>query len=241
MNLPSNLLTIYGRNAVLEALENRDLKIFSLHLATSNKSSEKLDKIINLAKKRDIEIKYHSREKLSFISKNKKQDQGVALDIILDNFISLDDLLKKESFKILALDNIENPQNLGLIIRSATAGDIDAIILQERGSASLVSPLTVKASVGTIFKMPIVKVKSLYKSLERLSKEGAKIVSLDLKAKSSLKELKKPKRVVYILGNESKGVSKEINSLAHIKVKIPMNRGVESLNVAITAALISFC
>lgn len=239
--LPNNLLTIYGRNAVLEALENSELKIYALHLSKSNKPSDKLDKMLKLAKKRKIEVKRHTKEQLSRISKNSKQDQGVALDIILNNFISIDDLKAKTTFRVLALDGIENPQNLGMIIRSATAGNIDALIIPKKGTASLVSPLVIKASVGTIFKMPILQNNSLYQTVKELAINGAKIVTLDLKAKENLKQFKEPQKTIFVLGNESRGVSKEISEIANLKVKIPMNREVESLNVAITASLIALC
>jgi len=240
MALPSNLLTIYGRNATLEALKESELKVYALHLSTSNKPSSKLDEMVKIAKKREIDIKYHPKDKLSFISKNKKQDQGVALDIILDNLKDNSYLKELNSFRVLALDGIENPQNLGMIIRSATAGNIDAIIIPKKGSASVVSPLTIKASVGTLFKMSIIQTNSLVKTLKELSNENTELISLDLKAKDNLFNLNIPKKAIFILGNESKGVSKEINELANTKVKIEMNRGVESLNVAITASLISF-
>jgi len=239
--LPNNLLTIYGRNAVLEALENSELKIYALHLSKSNKPSDKLDKMLKLAKKRKIEVKRHTKEQLSRISKNSKQDQGVALDIILNNFISINDLKAKTTFRVLALDGIENPQNLGMIIRSATAGNIDALIIPKKGTASLVSPLVIKASVGTIFKMPILQNNSLYQTVKELAINGAKIVTLDLKAKENLKQFKEPQKTIFVLGNESRGVSKEISEIANLKVKIPMNREVESLNVAITASLIALC
>jgi 23S rRNA (guanosine2251-2'-O)-methyltransferase len=238
--LPKNLLTIYGRNAVLEALENKSLKVYALHLSKSNKSSPKLDKIISLAKNRGVDIKYHPKDKLSFISKNKKQDQGVALDLILNNLVDISYLNSFDSFRILALDSIENPQNLGMIIRSATAGNIDAIITSTKNSAKISSPLTIKASVGTIFKMPIIQTNSLYNTLKDMHSSGASLISLDLKSTNDLFELKIPKKSIFILGNESRGVSKEINSLATKRVKIKMNRGVESLNVAITASIISF-
>jgi len=237
--VPKNLLTIYGRNAVLEALENSELKIYALHLSTSNRASLKIDKIISLAKKRDILIKYHSKDKLSYISKNKKQDQGVALDIIFDGLKSINYLKELTEFRVLALDGITNPQNLGMIIRSAAAGNIDAILLQKKRNASLVSPLTIKASVGTIFKLPIIEVASLYKALKEL-KNSCDIITLDSNAKEDLKNIKLSNKNIFVLGNETNGVSKEITSIASKNVKIKMNRGVESLNVAVTAALISF-
>ncbi|NPA28261.1 MAG: RNA methyltransferase [Epsilonproteobacteria bacterium] len=239
--LPKNLLTIYGRNPVLEALENRNLKIYALHLSRSNKPSPKLDKMISLAQKRGVEVKYHSKDELSFISKNKKQDQGVALDIILDNLVDLDFLLQKDSFKALGVDGVTNPQNLGMIIRSATAGDIDAIIIPKSKNAPLISPLTIKASAGTLFKMPIIYIDSLYKVLKILKENNSNIIVLDLDAKEDFKEFKRGKKDIFILGNESSGVSKEIKELANKSIKIKMNRGVESLNVAVTAALISLC
>lgn len=235
--LPKNLLTIYGRNALFEALSQPTLNIFALHLSKSNRSSQKLDLIIQLAKKRNIEIKYHTKEQLSYISKNRKQDQGVALDIILENFATAQEFTKLKSFRLLALDGIENPQNMGMIIRSAAAGKIDALIIQKRGSASLVSPLTIKASVGTLFKMPIIYTDSLKKTLQKFD---AQIVTLDLSAKESLFEHQLEPRSIFILGNETRGISKEIAALATKKVIVPMNRGVESLNVAATATLISF-
>jgi 23S rRNA (guanosine2251-2'-O)-methyltransferase len=238
--LPKNIVTIYGRNAVLEALKEKELKVYALHLSKSNKSSDKLNLIIQSAKKRDIEIKYHTKERLSFISKNKKQDQGVALDIILDNLKDISYLKELESFRVLALDSIENPQNLGMIIRSAAAGNIDAVIVSKKGSASIVSPLTIKASVGTLFKIPIIQTNSMVKSLKELALDNVELISLELEAKSSLFNLKCGKKSIFILGNESRGVSKEISQISTKSVKIEMNRGVESLNVAITASLISF-
>jgi 23S rRNA (guanosine2251-2'-O)-methyltransferase len=239
MTLPKNLLTIYGRNAVLEALENKELSIYSLHLSKSNKKSDKLSKIISLAKNRDIEIKYHDKDKLSRISKNKKQDQGVALDIILNNLVTVDYLNNKD-YRVLALDGITNPQNLGMIIRSATAGNIDAIILQKKSTASLISPLTIKASVGTLFKLPIIYTDSLYKTLKELKEKNAIIYTLDLNTTNDIYKEKFPKKTIFVLGNETNGVSKEINSLSNKKIKIFMNRGVESLNVAVTGALLAF-
>ncbi len=239
--IPKNLLTIYGRNPVLEALQNKELQIYALHLSKSNKKSDKIDLMLKLAKSRRIEVKYHDKEKLSRISKNKKQDQGVALDIILQNFTDLNELKSKSNYKVLALDGIENPQNLGMIIRSAAAGDIDALIIPKKGTASVTSPLVIKASAGTLFKMPVIQSENLYNTLKELAINGAKLIVLDSNSNNELKNLKKFEKSVFILGNESRGVSKEIAQIAEVKAKIAMNREVESLNVAVTASIIALC
>ncbi len=240
MALPKNLLTIYGRNAVLEALEEQDLKVYALHLSKSNKFSPKLHAIIKAAKQRGVEIKYHDRQSLSYISKNRKQDQGVALDIILENFKESSDFTSYKRYRILAIDGVTNPQNLGMIIRSCAAGKIDAIIISKRGTASLVSPLTIKASVGALFKIPIIYTNALKESLNEFKLHGAEIINLSLEAKESLFDYIIPQRAIFILGNETEGVSEEIAQIATTALKIPMNRGVESLNVAVTAGIISF-
>lgn len=236
------MLTVYGRKPVLEALQDKATNIHRLHLAESNKSAEILDDIIKLAKSKGAEILYHDRQALSRISKNSSQDQGVAADLICKGFQTYDNFLSKNSgkkFTLLALDGITNPQNLGMIIRSACAGNIDGILLPQQGNAQI-DPLVIKASAGTVFRAPILKCSSLVKALTEFKSEKAIICSLSSHAKLQLKEFNPQASCIYVLGNETEGVSKEVAQLCNEQVSIPMNNGVESLNVAVTAALIAF-
>ncbi|MEA3373465.1 MAG: 23S rRNA (guanosine(2251)-2'-O)-methyltransferase RlmB [Campylobacterota bacterium] len=236
-----SLITVYGRNVVLEVLQDETVPIHKLHMAKSNKHEGVIETILELARKRGIEIKEHSKEQLSRISRNAKQDQGVAADIIAPNYKNANDYIETlpESFRLLALDGIHNPQNLGMIIRSAAAGNIDAILLPKKNSAKL-SPLVIKASAGTLFKIDILYCETLDEVLEDFAKSGSSIYGLSSHAKESLQELTPAKRTIFVLGNESEGVSREVEAICNRSVSIPMNRGVESLNVAVTAALISF-
>jgi 23S rRNA (guanosine2251-2'-O)-methyltransferase len=235
------MLTIYGRNAVMEALEDSSLTIYKLHLSTSNKSTPQLTKMVTVAKKRDIDIAYHNKKALSYISKNAKQDQGVALDIIMPNSITEDEFIEsnREFYRVVVLDGIHNPQNLGMIIRSCSAGNIDAIILPTKNSAQI-SPLVVKASVGTLFRLPIIKTQHLIKTLKRFQNIGAKLYTLSSYAKRSYRDEVYSNKTLFILGNESDGVTKEVENISDTSISIPMNRGVESLNVAVTASLLAF-
>jgi len=230
------VITLYGRNVVVEMLQDRSIEIHKLHMATSNKPDGAIKKILLLAKERGISITNHDKNALSRISKNAKQDQGVAIDIISRSYQSADLLKDLKKFRLIALDGIHNPQNLGMIIRSCAAGNIDGIILPKKNSAKI-SPLVVKASAGTLFKLPIYFCNALEDILPKLD---ADIYALSLDAKESIYELQTAKKTIFVLGNESDGVSQEVNSLCNKKVIIPMNRGVESLNVAVTAALIAF-
>jgi len=234
------VLTIYGRNAVMEALEDEAVTIHKLHFSKSNKDAQVLETMKAIANKRGIEVKYHDKQSLSRISKNAKQDQGVALDIVLEHFGDEQGFkASHKSYRIIALDGITNPQNLGMIIRSCAAGNVDAILLPSKGAAQI-SPLVIKASVGTIFKMPIIKTSNLKETLVSFKEEGADVYTLSSHAALSHKEQDYSDKTIFVLGNESEGVSKAVESVCNASIAIPMQRGVESLNVAVTASLLAF-
>ncbi|HEY7884343.1 MAG TPA: RNA methyltransferase [Cellvibrionaceae bacterium] len=239
----NRLLTVYGRKPVLEALQQPGVEPYRLHLAESNKSAPIIDDIRTLAQKRGAEICYHNRQALSRISKNAKQDQGVAVDLVCSGLQTLDSFLQNNRHKpytLLALDGITNPQNLGMIIRSATAGNIDGIILPSKGSASI-DPLVIKASAGTVFRATLLRTEqAMAKSLQHCRDQGADICGLSSHAARTLKQFSTQGACVFVLGNETDGISKEVENICNLWVKIPMNNGVESLNVAVTAALIAF-
>ena len=238
------LLTIYGRKPVLEALNDSSLTCFRLHLAESNKPIAIIQEMENIAQQKQIDIVYHSRQALSRISKNGKQDQGVCLDIHCPYHQNYRDFLEQHKtnntcLRLLALDRITNPQNLGMILRSACAGKVDGILLSEKGCAKL-DALVIKASAGTIFKAPLLKCDDLYSALEELQANNMQVIGLSGHAANSLKSFNEPNKVVYILGNETEGMSKAIERLCDKTVSIPMSNNVESLNVAATASLLAF-
>lgn len=231
------IITLYGRNVVMEVLQEKGIEIHKVHMANSNKPEGVIETILKLAKDRNIEIAYHDKAALSRISKNAKQDQGVAIDIIASSYQNANEIKNLKNFKLLALDGIQNPQNLGMIIRSCAAGYVDGIILPKKNSAKI-SPLVIKASAGTLFRVPIYYCDTLDTILRELS--DTKIYLLSSHAKQSIYDVQKSDKSIFVLGNESDGVSKEIEKLCNDSITIPMNRGVESLNVAVTASLIAF-
>ena len=109
------LLTVFGRKAVLEALQETSIPAYRLHLASSNRSDATMKKIISLAEAREIEIQHHSRKELSRISRNQRQDQGVALDLQCPNYGDYQSLINEapKNLCLIALDRITNPQKQG--------------------------------------------------------------------------------------------------------------------------------
>lgn len=237
------LLTVYGRKPVLEILQDTSIPVYKLHLASSNKTAGIINDIIKIANDRKIAIDYHSRQELSRISKNSKQDQGVCVDIECPLHQSANTLLSTinplKTLRLLAVDNITNPQNLGMIIRSACAGGMDGILMSKQGNAKLDS-LVIKASAGTLFKFSIFFCQSLENTLKQFKDQGVDIIGLSGNSELTLKNYNESNDVIYILGNESTGVSKPVLKTCSKVVSIPMSNGVESLNVAVTASLLAF-
>ena len=237
-----SLLTIYGRKPVLEALRSPQLTVYRLHLADSNRMEGSLKEIVQQASQRNVEVVYHSRKELARISRNGKQDQGVAADLQCHNYRHYQQFLEtssKRSFRVIALDGITNPQNLGMIIRSVCASGCDGLLLPEKGCANL-SPLVIKASAGTLFQCPVLRCQSLPKALQDFRAQGAQVCTLSSHSQETLNSFQPTGATVYVLGNETEGVSSEVTQCSDVQLRIPMHNGVESLNVAVTAALVAF-
>ncbi len=237
------MITVYGRKPVLETLLDPDLECHAVHLAESNHSSSIIKDIERHARTRSITVKWHNRAALARISKNGKQDQGAAVDVVCPAFSDLETYLARlpdlPPQRLLALDGITNPQNLGMILRSAAAGPIDGVIWSARGNAAL-GPLVIKASAGTLYRSPVVRCEELVAALGACRERGMEICTLAASASTNLFQHRPASHCIYVLGNETTGVSAEVEAMADTRLSIPMSRSVESLNVAITAGLIIY-
>lgn len=237
------LLTLYGRKPVLEALQDTRIAVHRLHLADSNRRDGIVATLLALAEQRGIEVQYHSRAELARISRNQRQDQGVAVDLQCPNYCDYRELIephaRASAFRIIALDGITNPQNLGMIIRSVCASPLTGLLLPDKGCAPL-SPLVIKASAGTLLRCAIFRCAALADALSDLAGSGADICALAADGGELLGAYRPAGAVVYVLGNETQGLSPAVARLATRRLRIPMAHGVESLNVAVVAALIGF-
>lgn len=239
----SRMLTVYGRKPALEVLRDPALQCHALHLADNNREGGIIADLRRQAEQRGVPVRLHSRAELARLSRNGKQDQGVAVDVACPAFRTLEDILptlrRDQGQRLLALDGISNPANLGMLVRSATAGGIDAIIWSRRGNAAL-GPLVIKASAGTLYRAPLVICADLPAALQACTSAGAAICVLAADGSQSLFDYRPGGSCVFVLGNETEGVSPAVRALADTSLSIPMANGVESLNVAVTASLIAY-
>ena len=238
-----NLITIYGRNICHEVLCDESLNIYRLHLADTNKYSKSLKQLILLANSRKISIRWHSRPQLARISRNGKQDQGVACDIQCPGYGHYTEIIDSiplgQTTKLIALDGITNPINLGMIIRSVTASGAFGILIPSKRN-SVISPLAVKASAGTAFKCNILRCEELAEALTDFKERGFEVAILDSNAPTTIYDFSPSSPIIHILGNETHGISSAVRQVANHALRIPLNRGVESLNVAAVAAILVF-
>lgn len=234
------LLTLFGRNPVREALLAPEVDPVTLHLASSNRPSRELDDLVALAESRSAEIRQHTREALSRISKNRKQDQGVAIDVRASTYQRAEAITREMGLDgLIAVDGITNPQNLGMIIRAVGASPRAGLILARSGNAR-VDGLVIKASAGTLFRTPIYHCDQLPPVLATLKGQGFSVYGLDGEGRVTLDEVSSTEPRVFVLGNETSGLSPAVREHCDGLVAIPMRRGIESLNVAVAAGIVAF-
>ena len=180
-------------------------------------------------------------EEVSRFSKNPKQDQGVAADICtpqMDDAIRFLEANKAQKLNLIALDGVTTPANVGMIIRTCTALGIDGIILPRKGCAKLNS-LVIKASAGVVFKSVILKTERLTPVLRKAKELGFAIYSLSGEQGTAIYKTEFSDKAIFVMGNETLGVSAATEQLTTQHFAILMTNGVESLNVACAATVVA--
>jgi len=194
-----------------------------------------------LAVERGISIERCSPKEVSRISRNGRQDQGVALDVVAERMMALEDWLANPpaAGHLLLLDGVTTPANVGMILRSVVAADLAGVILPRRGSPK-VDPMVIKASAGTAFRAPILRTPDSTTAAESLMRAGIPIVGMRMESAIDLYSFEAPARAAWVLGNEATGVSQGVHDRVTSWVRIPMPGPAESLNVAVAGSILAF-
>lgn len=231
-------MTVFGRKPVLEALADRRLDVDKVILA-DNAHGGAAREIIDAAKARSVRVERASAHRVKVLAGNGKQDQGVLADVVAPRMRRLSDALASRPARVLVLDGITTPANVGMILRTATAAGIEGIVVPRRGVASI-DPLVVKASAGVAFHAPILRCYTAEEACHALREAGYPLYALAGGTRHSLFDAELPRRAAYVLGGETAGVSEEVRRQVTGLLSIPMAGGVESLNVASAAAVLCF-
>jgi 23S rRNA (guanosine2251-2'-O)-methyltransferase len=234
-------IIIFGRNAVYEYLQNKGALNKVLLLKTIHRD-EKIQRILENCQEQRVPYHFVPQEKLKSIA-GSQNHQGLVAYGAPFRYPEPEDFLEsldiKSNPKLLLLDEIQDPHNLGAIIRSAVAAAAQGIIISKHRSTS-VTAAVVKASAGLVQHIPVVRVTNLTQFIHSLKNLGFWVYGTSLNAEKDWNQVHYDLPVALILGNEGKGLSKAIAKHCDVLVKIPMPGPAESLNVSVSAALMLF-
>ena len=231
---------IEGRNAVLEAL--RAGKPIDKLYVLDGCPDGPVRNIIREAKKGDTIINYVKKERLDQLSETGHH-QGVIAMAASYEYATVEDILEKAREKgeapfIFVLDNIEDPHNLGAMIRTANLAGAHGVIIPKRRAVGL-TPTVARTSAGAINYTPVAKVTNLKQTMEQLKKEGMWFVCADMDGTPYYQmDLKGPMGLV--IGNEGEGVSRLIKETCDFVASIPMKGDIDSLNASVAAGVLAF-
>lgn len=232
---------IIGKNPVIEAL--RSGRSINKIWITDKGQHSWVKMIQSLAKEHGVVVQSVDRRKLDQVA-GTPQHQGIAATIAAYDYIELDDLLAQLKIAdkppfILLLDEIEDPHNLGSIIRSADCSGVDGVIIPKRRAVGLTSTVA-KTSAGAIEYVPVSRVSNLAQTIDRLKEEGFWITGTDASGDLTMSEPDYRGPTAIVIGSEGKGMGRLIREKCDYIVRIPMVGHVNSLNASVAAALVMF-
>lgn len=232
---------VEGRNAVLELLDSdRDInKIF----VQSGERHGSINKIIAIAKENKVVVTEVEKSKLDFMSKTKNH-QGVIAVVPPFNYCEVEDILeyaksKNEDVFILILDGIEDPHNLGSIIRTAETAGVHGIIIPKRRTVTVNSTVA-KVSAGAVEHMKIARVNNITDTIRKLKENGLWIIGTDGSATTLYYNQDLKGDIAIVIGSEGFGMSRLVKENTDMLVKIPMKGKVTSLNASISAGIVMY-
>ena len=223
---------IFGKNAVLEALTSGKREINKILISKNIHSDIKINKIKELSKEKGIIFQFVAKEK--FQQYAEYNHQGVIAQISPIKYLELEEFLlqPKENSSLVILDGVEDPHNLGAIIRTSVCAGVSGIIIPSRRNVQ-VNSVVEKTSAGAINHIPIIKVNSLVNAVQKLKNSDWWIIATDASAKDNYFDVNYcDMNFAIIMGAEHAGVSKSLLKISDFVVKIPMSNNFNSLNVS---------
>lgn len=231
---------IYGRNACLEALNTG--KVEELYIQKGNLKGS-IEKVIGRAKNKNVIIKTVDKKTLDNMAKGEVH-QGVIASISSFEYSSVEDIIneaknREEDPFIVILDEIEDPHNLGAIIRSCETAGVHGVIIPKRRSASINSTVY-KSSAGACNYLKVAKVTNINRTIDELKEKNIFVYGTDGDAKSYYNKTNLTGPIAIVIGNEGKGISMQIKKNCDDLIKIPMRGKITSLNASNACAVVCY-
>ncbi|ADU28388.1 23S rRNA (guanosine(2251)-2'-O)-methyltransferase RlmB [Evansella cellulosilytica] len=233
---------IFGKNPVLEALRGKR-PINKIWIAEGSLRGPMIQ-VLELSKEKKINTQIVPKKKLDQMVPKDQQHQGVIAQVAAYEFQEIDVLFERARQKneqpfFLLLDELEDPHNLGSILRTADAVGAHGIIVPKRRSVGLTYTVA-KASAGAIEHVPVTRVTNLARTMDELKKEGLWFVGTDAKGEQDYREVDLDMPVVLVIGSEGRGISRLVKEKCDFLVQIPLAGKVTSLNASVAASLLMY-
>jgi 23S rRNA (guanosine2251-2'-O)-methyltransferase len=233
---------LYGVHAVEEALR-AGRRRFDCVTVASERHDDRLARLVAACREAGVRVRQESREQLTHLA-GTAAHQGIVAAVRAQEFLAIEDLFEPPASTasarlLLALDGIEDPQNLGALLRVADGAGVDGVIFTERRSAPL-SPAAVKASAGAAEHLRIARVVNLVRALEELKRQNLWIIGLDERGTSDYDQFDLTGNCVLVLGREGAGLHDLVRRTCDHLLRIPMAGGVSSLNVSAAGAVVLY-
>jgi len=231
--------TLYVLHPVEEALKAGKRR-FDHVLVARERRDERLEAIVALAKELKIRVRTEPRETLTDMARTPAH-QGVVAIVRAQQFLTIEDVLEPtgQPRLVLALDGVEDPQNLGALLRSADGAGVDAVVMTERRAAPL-SAVAAKAAAGAQEHLRIARVVNLVRSLEELKRQNIWIIGLDERGSMDYDRFDFTGDCCLVMGSEGAGLHELVRRTCDHMLRIPMAGGVSSLNVSAAASVVLF-
>lgn len=234
---------LYGLHPVEEALRAGKRR-FDHVLVARERRDARLERLVAQCRQAHVRVLEQPREQLTLTAQSSAH-QGVVALVHAQELLALEDLFApaaghaQAARLLLALDGVEDPQNLGALLRVADGAGVDGVVLTERRSAPL-SPVAVKASAGAAEHLRIARVVNLVRALEELKRQGLWVVGLDERGATDYDRFDLTGDCVLVLGREGAGLHELVRRTCDHLLRIPMAGGVSSLNVSAAGAVVLY-
>ncbi|MCR2823259.1 23S rRNA (guanosine(2251)-2'-O)-methyltransferase RlmB [Lederbergia panacisoli] len=231
---------IAGKNPVIEALKS-DRDINKIWIAEGSQKGQ-MQVIIKLAKERNVLIQYVPKQKLE--QNTKENHQGVIAQVAAYQYAEVDDLFahaskSQEDPFFLILDELEDPHNLGSILRTADAAGVHGIIIPKRRAVGLTATVA-KLSTGAIEYIPVARVTNIARTIDELKERGIWVFGTDAKGSQDYRKMDATLPLAIVIGSEGKGIGRLIREKCDFLIHLPMAGHVTSLNASVAAALLMY-
>ncbi len=226
---------LYGRNSVAEALRGRR----RVHRIAIARGAHGLDGLIALARSQRVPTEFFDRDRLDRLTQGAHH-QGVVAEAEAFVYARLDDLLAIEQPFLLVLDSVQDPQNLGSLIRTAQACGVDGVVIPEHRAAA-VTPSVSNASAGAVEHLRVARVTNLGRAIEALKSRNVWAYGLAVEARTAYYDVDLRGALALVIGSEGAGLSRLVRERCDELLRIPMAPGaVESLNASVAGSLVVY-